>query len=440
MRATTHEPPTSPPTKYIPPNVAAKIPLPRRMIAPLMILAGQGLQSAVNFLIGVLMARFASVTGLGEYSLGITVLFLTASLTETLIATPFTYVVLRQRSLRARNIAFGTALVATFALASLSGAIFAVIILFVPSLASLLPALPAALVMTLMREMIRRRHYALGEPGRALQSDLITMSLQLVVVGALIAAGRFSAASAFAASAFACLVAICVGLTGLRPNTAISLRLLMPYCRRYIRYGHWLALGGTCQIIALQSFPWFLYVTSDARATGAFIACLAISNLPNPFLVGMTNFARPAMMRTFTEDGWPALLRQTMVLELAFVLPVVVFALAAISVDSQLLVLIYGADLAGATGTLAWTVLALVAVSVAAPLQLLMLAVHRPRAILYLHLGELAAAYLIGLPLVISLGLPGAGIGYFATALAGLMVLAVVFAVGWRRGQMAGST
>ena len=83
------------------------IPIIRRLWSPAAVLAGQGIQSVANFLVGVLLARFASVDALGDYGLGATILFFVGSLAETLVATPFTYLVLRSQSTRGQNIVFG---------------------------------------------------------------------------------------------------------------------------------------------------------------------------------------------------------------------------------------------------------------------------------------------------------------------------------------------
>ena len=404
-----------------------------RLWPPFLVLAGQGLQSVGNFVIGALIARFASVSALGDYALGVTILFLVGAMAETLVATPFTYLVLRGRSSTGQATLFGAALTATLGLTLLGGAIFGVVTLMVPGLAPLFPALPAALTTTLLREMIRRRHYAYGEPVRALLSDVLTIILQFAIIAWMTAAHRLSAASVFAATATACLLAIAAAAPGLRAQVRFQPGLLWLYCQRFFRYGRWLAMAGACQIVALQSFSWFLFLTADASATGAFTACLAISSLPNPFLVGLTNYARPAIIRVYATEGWHALIRQTMILAAAFILPVLLFAIGAIATGGRLLTLIYGPDLLWASGMLTWTILAAVAFAAGAPLQLLMLAIHRPEAIFHLHIGELVAAALIGLPLVLAFGFQGAAIGYLLTALAGAIVLLLIFVAEWRR-------
>lgn len=407
--------------------------LARRFGPAVLVLAGQGLQSAASFLTGILIARFASVSALGDYALGMTVMFLTASMAETLVATPFTYHVLRRRALACQAMTFGAGLALTLLLCLGSGALFGGLALFVPSFAPLFPALPAAIAMGLTRELIRRRHYAHGEPMRALVSDIIAIGLQFAIVVGMIHFDRFDAAGVFAASATACLIASAVGLADMRGQVRLRVSLLGAYARRFLGYGHWLALGGAAQILAAQSFSWFLAFAVDTRATGAFSACLALSSLPNPFLVGLTNYARPAIIRAYAQDGWAALLRQTLWLGLAFVVPVVLFAAVLIAAGGTLLALVYGPDLAWAAGALSWTVLALIALAVGAPLQLLMLAIHRPQSILWLHVGELVATYAIGLPLVLALGLYGAAIGYLVSAVAGAAVLCAFVAQEWRR-------
>ena len=403
-----------------------------RLWSPILVIAGQGIQSATNFLIGVLLARYASLTALGDYALGATIVFVVGSLTETLIATPYTYLVLRNRSSRGQGTALGAAMVATAMLTACGAAVAALLLVIMPGLGYLFPAMPSALALTLLREMIRRRHYAHGQPGRALVSDIITAVVQFSIIAWLIQSGLLDAASVFFAIAAACLVAIGAGWPGLRREVIFPTKLLLGYCRRFFRIGRWLTLGGVCQIVAIQSYSWFLFVLADARATGAFTACLAVSSLPNPFLVGLTNYARPAIIRAYATSGWVALLRQTLVLAAAFVLPVALFALASASSGGRLLILIYGPDLRWAADSLTWMIIALIAIASGAPLQLLMLAIHRPQAIFHLHLGELIATYAVGLPLVVAFGLTGAAIGYLMSALAGAAVLGAAFIIEWR--------
>lgn len=403
----------------------------QRLRSPVLVLAGQGLQSVANFLLGALLARFASVSALGDYALGATVLFLVGSLSETLVATPYTYLVMHRGNMGQRRV-FAAALVATLVLTLAGGLVAAALAAVVPDLWHLVPALPAALTLGLLRELIRRRHYAHGAPLRALLSDIVMVTTQFALIGWLIALHRLDAGSAFAAIAVANAVAIVAGWPSLRHDVALAPRLLWAYARRFVRIGRWLALGGMCQIGAIQSFSWFLFLTSDARATGAFTACLAISSLPNPFLVGLTNHARPGIIRTYATQGWSRLVRQTALLGCFFVIPVLLFAAVAIGSGGRPLTLVYGQDLQWATGALTWTILALIAISLGAPLQLLMLAIHRPQAIFWLHVAELLATYAFGLPLVIALGLSGAAIGYLLTMLSGAAVLVTLFLREWR--------
>jgi O-antigen/teichoic acid export membrane protein len=411
----------------------------QKLLEPGLMLTGQGLQSAANFLIGALIGRFASVSALGEYALGMTVVTLAASFADALVSTPFTYAVIQRKSLRAQHAAFGTALLATLALGLAGGLVFGAVSTVLPGLASLIPALPVAMLLSLTRELMRRRYYAYAEPGRALMSDVVTVVTQLAVIGWLIHAHRFDPAAAFWAVAVSCGLAMVVGMLDLRDHIQVQRHLLLPYIRRFVRYGRWLAIGGLCQMVALQSFSWFLFLTSDARATGAFTACVAISSLPNPLLIGLTNYARPALIRAYAVRGWPGLVSRTMRLGGVFVGPVVVFALASAVAGESALRLVYGPNLLWAQGALVWTSVALVAVAVAAPLQLAMLAIEKPRAILYFHLGELVASYLIAFPLVVRFALEGAAIGYFVTTLSGAAVLAVLFGREFGRDGLAGN-
>lgn len=406
----------------------------RKMRELFLVLAGQGIQSAANFLTGAAIGRFTSVSALGKYALGMSIFFVVASLADSLVATPFTYLVISRPSFQAQRAAFGTALLATLGLALLGGLASGAASVFLPELASLLPALPCALVTSLARELIRRRHYVYGEPARALLSDIVTVIIQFaIMIGWLIETHRFDASAAFWAVACACGVAAVLGLLDLRGHIRMRLRLLLPYGDRFVRYGQWLAMGGLCQMLALQSFSWFLFLTSGARITGAFAACVAISNLPNPLLIGLTNYARPALMRVYTVRSWPSLAARTAQLAGLFVAPIIVFALGISVAGGRALTLIYGPDLLWARGALIWTSIALIAVAIAAPLQLAMLAINKPRAVLYLHIGELTAAYLIALPLIVLFGLQGAAIGYFTTMAMGTAVLLSLFITELRR-------
>jgi len=412
----------------------------RRLIEPVLVLMGQGLQSAASFLVGILLARFASIAALGDYTLGMSVWFLTASLAETLIATPFTYAVVARASSRQQQAVFQAALAATVGLAVVSGVIVGVAGLVSPALAPLFPPLPVAMTLALARELIRRRHYAHAEPGRALKSDIITIVTQFAIMAWVIRQGRLDAEATFWAVGCGCGLAVGVGLFELRSPVHLSLRTFLLHCRRFSSFGRWLAMGGVCQILSLQSFSWFLYLTSDTSTTGAFSACVAISSLPNPFLVGMTNYARPALIRVYRADGWRGLATRTMQLAGVFVVPVCVFVVAAILFGGKALGLLYGQGLLWAQGSLVWTSVALLAIAGGAPIQLALLAINKPLAVLYLHVGELAATYLIGLPLVIAIGLYGAAIGYFAAAAAGFAVLLWFFLRERRRRTEAGAT
>lgn len=407
--------------------------------AAILIVGGQGLQSAAAFVTGAVLARYGSAAELGTYVLGMSVVFLAGSLVETLISTPYTYYA--QKAGRYRHAEMFTAGLAAVAVLSLVAAAALGLLRLLPVETPWADgeALAAALFVVLLREVVRRRHYAHGRPGLSFTMDVVTCVGQLAALGVLVMIGSMSAAGVYWAMAAAGAASTVVGLLPERRAVVLPPPRLGHHLRRQMRYGRWLAAGGLCHILTLQVQPWLLYLLLSPDRTGGYAACVAVMNVVNPLLVGLTNFARPHLMRLHAEGGAALLVPALRMQLILFAGPALGLFAGVVLFGEPLLALVYGSGFAAQADTLAALGVGFVATALAGPLQLALLALGLPHTNVQFHAAGLATAVAAGVPLVAALGEVGAAIAYSLGNVVALGVLAGLLLREIRRRRPAGA-
>ncbi len=396
------------------------------------VLLGQALQSLVNFATVMALGYWAGPEELGVFALGFSFCFLAISLGDTLVATPYTY--FQAQNLEGRELYFSSAFISNLAM------LLVVVVLFwcglwlgLQSLSGLSLVLPVALIGLVNRELFRRHLYVVAKLAQSFNFDVLSSLIQFGLVSAFVVFDALSAVGAFVAIAVAAWLPTLLGvylerhLFGWR-----SWRDYWLHACSFAHYGRWLVLGGMCHVASLQLYPWLALMGGGLAQAGSFAACMALTNLPNPLLVGFTNYLRPQFMRRYAQvadKGWVAyVVRWGGV----FALPALAYLSIVYLFAGDLLALLYGEAYRAGGDALAYMALGVVAIALSAPLQLAFLAMRMPVTNLLYH----GTALILLLSLVAifagNLSLTVLGIFYGGVNFAALIVLLMLF-WGWKK-------
>jgi O-antigen/teichoic acid export membrane protein len=403
-----------------------------RLGAGVWVLLGQSLQSLVNF--GTIMALgyWAGQEELGVFALGFSFCFLAVSLGDTLVATPYTY--FQSQGSEGMRSYFSAAMLSNLALVSVVIALFWIGLWFrLYSLSVLGLVLPLALIGLVNKEFFRRHLYVANKLAYSFKFDFLSSAIQFGLVSTLILMDALSAATAFAVIACASLLPTFLGiyrerdLFGWRSWGDGWLRM-----QSFVRYGRWLALGGGCHVASLQLYPWLALLGGGMAQVGNFAACMALTNLVNPLLVGFTNYLRPQFMRRYAQCAEKGFVVYVVRWGVCFALPAVVYLLFIFLFGSDLLVLLYGEAYRVGANALTYMGFGVVAIALSAPLQLAFLAMRAPVTNLIYHGTALLMLGSVATLFAENLSLPVLGAFYGGINTAAFVVLLALF---WWRSR-----
>jgi O-antigen/teichoic acid export membrane protein len=362
-----------------------------------MVLIGQGFISLSSFVTVVALGRWGGDSALGTFALGWSGWFFASSLADSLIATPYTYYVNQKQ-----RIVPDLSMVALWGIISLGIVMIVVVSILLNfasgnifglnsahstgSLSTIWPALPAAIVASLLREIVKRHYLATSQPARLLLVDCCGALLQISGIVALVYWQRLSASGALWVIAMAMLVPVLPLITISRFK---RLRAAQYDCKKglgaFFDYGRWLLLGGACHVISVQAYPWLAFAGGGERLAGSFAACIALVNLLSPVFTGLINYYRPKFMAVTAKDSNVPLSRYVWRRVPFFLFPAVVLAIILSVFGERVLGELYGPSFITATPALRWLAFGTIAVALAGPVQLGLLALGQTQSNLQYH-------------------------------------------------------
>ena len=268
----------------------------------------RALQGTVTFLVTILLGRWAGAAELGLYSLVFTLVCVAIALQESLITAPYTVYALHHPEGEARRRYLGGVL----AHSNILGVLLAVVAgvgatAFVRMgdavYAHVSFALALALPCVLLREFARRIVYAEMKPEDAVAISGVTGAMQLVLMGALQAAGRLDATTALLTLAISS--ALGGGVWLFRRRSAFKFRgaPIREAFNQNWTVGKWSFATQVGEIVRTQMFPWLLAIAADNTTVGVFAACSAIAALPTPLHIAVSNLLIPQLIHAEKTGG-----------------------------------------------------------------------------------------------------------------------------------------
>ncbi len=306
-------------------------------------------------------------------------------LSDSLISTPYTYFSAQKN--KANHELFSTGLYGTLFL----GIFLAITSLSITSIStdaldSISHSLPFAILTLALREFYRRHLYIHSNAKTVFLGDALTSALQVCILAAFSYHQGMSAKAAFIAISLASIASLFLFIhyDKTRINT-LSLGAIRYWLTQYFLYGRWLILGTACHVASIQLYPWLALTGGGTKEAGIYAACIALANLLNPLLTGLTNYFRPKLMIAFQEKDSSQFRQYIQSITALFTIPAIAFCLVLSLFGEHLLAALYGKDFTQGADALSYMGLAVIAIAISAPLQLALLATRAPITNLIYH-------------------------------------------------------
>lgn len=356
------------------------------------VVTGQSLISVTSFATILAVGRWGGEAQLGVYALGWSCWLLAMSLSDTLILTPYTFFH-AQRERMVHDLPMAAAWSILVLCCILVMAVTLALQLGAWGESNLWPSLPVALAAYTVREAIRRHCMAAERSSALLRMDVASGVIQVGGVVLLGLGGHLTAENAFWSTTAGALCPIVPWWTAARARRfAIARNEALAASRHFLRYGYLLFAAGICHVASVQAYPWIAFAAGGAAAAGIYAACNALLNAVSPILSGLTNYFRPRFMMARTSLALAAFPRYVHARIAVFIAPALLLWLVAAIWGRDILAVAYGPTFAGGASALAWLGGGTIAVALAAPFQLGMLAMRATGEILRYHLTSLSCA------------------------------------------------
>jgi O-antigen/teichoic acid export membrane protein len=378
--------------------------------------ADQGIVSITNFLTGVIVARSSSREELGLYSLGFGVVLLLTSVQTSLISVPYNVYGMHIPDVERRAYT-GSTLIHHLCISLLSAALLGTAGLVVghtgamTGVGAVVSMLAVTVPFTLAREFGRQLFFSRLRFSSALLLDTVVAVLQLGALLWLARGGALSARAAYAVTGAACAVAVALWAVMARRLFSIEPRRVLPTFRLNWITGRWSLAAGAAAVASAQLYPWFTAASRGADQAGVLAACMGITALTNPLLIGMGNFLAPKIMHAHAEGGLPAVQRVTRIALVVVAGAMAVMCPLLFIFGGELLTRIYGphyADHGLAVGVLS---LAIVADWLSLPAHYALFFMDRAKVMFKSNAIVLVVTVVLGFALVAVIGVVGAGLG-----------------------------
>lgn len=310
-------------------------------------LLDQGVVSATSLLTTIVVGRYCGSDGLGLFALALSLLYLATGTQASLVSTPFTVFFRRRSKSLAAGLHSGAAfvgatiLIASFTLIAATAAVAIQLLSGPGPNASIAWGLTFAIAGFLAREFARRFDFARMQMRTPLVVDCGVTVLQIGLLLLLGSLGWLTSSTAVATVGGACLIVFAIWVSRRRQWISWHQKQTLTVIAHDWRFGRWLLTDHVICFAQLYGMHWLLSALLEPAATGILTACMAISNLANPFLYGVGNYLGPRFAETVSSGSRTQTLRLYWRTTLVLAIGVVGFTGIAILFGQSLLDLLY---------------------------------------------------------------------------------------------------
>lgn len=398
-------------------------------------LADQSMISGVNFLVGILLARYLGIDEFGRFTLAWMVILFASSIQHATINSPMMSIGPKQSESEStayfgavifQQIAFSCgACFLLFAGVKLSGIAF-------PEwhLQGLALPLAAAALACQLQDFLRRYFFTRGRPSAAFANDAILYLGQIFVLICVFLAFRDSMDTTKVLWVIAVMAAVAVaGGMFLVERVELNAAVLCSTACRHWHFSKWLTASAFLQWFGGSAFIVVAGALLGASAVGAVKAAQTLMGVSHVLLLGLENVVPAQAARRFHEGGKKALydyLKRVATLGGGFMLALA--SIAAIAPDFWL-GLVFGDQYIGYGYLLQWFAVIYLLTFLGLPLRAGLRAIERTQTVFWAYVSMALFSLVAAYPFVSHLGLSGVGLGLLVM----LLISVIVHVYGLRR-------
>jgi O-antigen/teichoic acid export membrane protein len=394
-------------------------------------LADQAMLSGVNFLTGILLARYLGVTEFGIFTLAWLIVEFVQGIQSTLIIMPMMTIGPKQAEHEQTDY-YGSVLAQQTAIAVCSTLLFLVGITVASrwfpdwNLDALTWPLAAAVLVGQYQNFVRRYFFAFGHPVVAFFVDFVRYGGQIAILFWLLLTVEMDAARtlwviAGTALASALLAAFFYGtVTWNGPYFRATLA-------RHWTFSRWLLLS---ELMRWATGNFYMFVAGGligAAAVGAIRAAQNLVGLSHILLLGLENIVPAGAARQLSRNGKAAFLRYMKRVTVLGSLAIGGICLIAAAAPELWLELIYGKEYTGNGHLVRWWAVIYFVAFLADQLSFGLRTLEHTKSVFWAHLATAILSLVTVYPLIAYLGETGVMIGLLSIVLLRIAVLALGF-------------
>lgn len=393
-------------------------------------LLDQGLVSAASFAVTVCVGRYGSDSELGLFVLGTTLVVAVVSLHESLISMPYIFLASRTRDMvtYTGSLVTHVAMLGIAAMAVLlGGSLLGQFVTFPDGLSLVLAAVALIIPFHLMRQFIRRFFFAKMDLWMLLAYDVPACLLQVILLFALGHFGGLFGATGHLAIGMVGVLMSVAWLVHFRDEYRIRWPQVLEDMRTNFSFGKYACASQFLWILHVQMLVWILTFANGTAVAGQFGACLSVTLLANPFVLGMLNIVSPRVVQGFAEGGNQRL-RTVVWQNWWFMVGGVAILFVGLSLfGAELVEMLFGAGFANHQTTISLLAVSMLAETACKTPEHGLHAIGKPRLATLVNLVRLVATTICAIVLIPRFSLSGAALSLVISDAIAALLLGGVF-------------
>lgn len=314
-------------------------------------LIDQALVSGVNFLTGILLARFLGIKEFGVFTLAWMAVLLANSFQTAFISNPMMSVA-PKLSKDEETVYFGSVLLQQLAFSLATFALLVIGIMvseyFFPlweAKALMLP-LACAMLTSQTHDFFRRYFYTRGKVPIVLKNDIVCYGGRMAFLIVLFYMGMSSTSNVIWVLSASFLAGSLIGYSQMETTQWPSPATFKRHCLRHWRLSRWLAASALLQWMSGNLFVIVAGATLGATAVGALKAAQSIMGVAHILLFGLGNIAIVKASKALGKGGVVAMKTYLKKLSFLVVLSTLFFAIIVSVAPEFLLATLFGGEYA----------------------------------------------------------------------------------------------
>lgn len=313
----------------------------------------QGIVSALNFSMGIIIGRVCAREQFGLYLIGLTIINIVRNAQSMLISTPY---MINNPGLNEKDLEDYTgnslfqqiSLLLVFSVLFFASVVTLNIFHIISSdLYSLLIAISLTILFITHRDYLRHLYLARMEMKQAVLYDVTVGILQISIILTFAYTRELSAGIIIISIGIASFIGSLIWLVYKRSIFSFNYRKLRTHTLDNWMIGKWILPSGLLYSFIEGLYPWLVTFFHGTAEAGILAACLGIVSVVNPLLLGIQNYLGPNIAHVFANNDYDVRKRHIVSLLGKYIVVMLPIIALLFFFGDDLLVAAYGSNYSG---------------------------------------------------------------------------------------------